>query len=140
MPPSRTRSTRTCARRTARGRTGWSPARVPSTCRYDKSRGKKGGEKNDSAWSFRRRGEALARIIHTEHETTTACSRRREEADSFARLAHPPPHVGGYDAYEIRRLVQVTTLESNSGCLCKVTARIGWDGEGGVVVWTHERL
>ncbi len=22
----------------------------------------------------------------------------------------------------------------------KVTARIGWDGEGGVVVWTHERL
>ncbi len=43
----------------------------------------------------------LAWIISSSHETPTARSRRREEADSNSRWIHPPLHVGGYGAYEI---------------------------------------
>src|SRR6266496_897568 len=47
---------------------------------------------------------ALTWIFHSAHETPTARSRRREEADSSTRCTHPPPHVGGYGAYEISGL------------------------------------
>jgi hypothetical protein len=46
----------------------------------------------------------LARIFHTSHETATGRRRGREEADPRNPRACPPPHVGGYDAYEISGL------------------------------------
>ena len=46
----------------------------------------------------------LTRKCHTAHETPTDCSRRREEVDRLQRAFHPPPHVGGYEGYEIFRL------------------------------------
>ncbi len=48
-------------------------------------------------------GWLLARIFHSAQETPTACSRRRRRTRSHA-WPHPPPHVGGYDRYEISRL------------------------------------
>ncbi len=46
----------------------------------------------------------LARICHTPVESVSACSRRREEADSAGICKSPPPHVGGYEVCEISRL------------------------------------
>ncbi len=42
----------------------------------------------------------LTLMFHASHESPTARSRRREEADPFTRSVHPPPYVGGYGAYE----------------------------------------
>jgi superfamily I DNA/RNA helicase len=41
---------------------------------------------------------SIARTIPSTLETEPGRSRRREEADSNSAQAHPPPHVGGYEA------------------------------------------
>jgi hypothetical protein len=38
------------------------------------------------------------------HEVPIDCDRRREAADRRKPLAHPSPHVGGYESREISAL------------------------------------
>src|SRR6266498_983971 len=59
-----------------------------------------------AGWRGGRRA-ALARIFHTAHETPTACSRRREEADPLRHALRPPPHVGGYEVCEMSTLAEI---------------------------------
>ena len=48
--------------------------------------------------------------VHSPHETATACSRRREEADGAGFEAGPPPHVGGYTLSQFHAWCEISGL------------------------------
>src|SRR5437867_3932552 len=62
-----------------------------------------------------RPNNGLARLLQSCLEIATACSSRREEADSYSTLAHPPPHVGSYSGQERTRLERGAIVVQASG-------------------------